>query len=208
MKTNQINLIVAKKGAGKTTIATALAYSQNKKVIWITPIKGGFFKKKVDLESFHDMDLKNNNEFIFLEIEKEDFNKNLRRVINISQNQENGLFLVIDELDYYHNSHIHNSQEIYKAVNYGRHAQLDLTLISRRIQDVPANICTNCDYFFLGKNANVKNDVKYYQNFMRSDIIEFSKHLETGEFLKIEAISQEASIIKISQDALRALEKE
>lgn len=199
-KTNKITLIIAKKGVGKSTIAGALSLAQPKKVFWITPIPKSYPKRKYDIENYHRLNIWDNMQSCFIvETEREKLDSHLTRIMNISRKLDNGACLVIDELDFYVNSHLHNQTKLFEAINYGRHIQLDLIVIARRIQDIPANLASNCDFFILGKNANLDNDTKYYKQFFNQQVIELSKSLDKGQFYSIEQNTQNIQKIEINE---------
>lgn len=205
-KSNSIYIIIAKKGVGKTTIAYAISQTQPKKVFWITPINDSYHMAKIDTRDYRLLSLGNELQTCFIvEKKRENLDKHLERIINISKNSKEGIFLVIDELDFYVNSHLQHKTKLFEVINYGRHAQLDLLVISRRLQDIPANLATNCDYFILGKNANLENDTKYYKQFFTDNAIQYAKFLEVGEFLQIDTISQELKKLKLSKEVAERL---
>lgn len=208
-KTNEITLIIAKKGVGKSTIAAAIATAQNKKVFWITPIPKSYPKRKYDVENYNRLNIWDSVQACFIvEKDRKTLDNHLTRIMNIARKLENGACLVIDELDFFVNSHLHNQTKLFEAINYGRHIQLDIIAVARRIQDIPANLASNCDYFVLGKNANLDNDTKYYKQFFTTEVIELSKSLEIGEFYKIEQQSQEVSKIKVNEKMAKELFRE
>lgn len=208
MKQNKITLIIAKKGTGKTTIANALALCQDKKVFWVTPLETGFFKKKIDCIGFRELDLNNKLQTCYIvENDLDKVQEHFKRISLIAKNSQEGILLVIDELDYYASSRLHHSSELFKIINYGRHNQLDMIFIARRLQDIPTTTATNVDYFILGKNLNIKNDVRYYQNFLTDEAINHTQELAIGEFLKV--CTNNGKILKLilKQDAVNMIER-
>ncbi len=208
MKQNKITLIIAKKGTGKTTIASALALCQDKKVFWVTPLDTGFFKKKIDCVGFSKLDIDNKLQTCYLiENDLDNVQEHLKRISLIAKNSQDGVLLVIDELDYYASSRLHHSSELFKMINYGRHNQLDMIFIARRLQDIPTTTATNVDYFVIGKNLNIKNDVKYYQNFLTDKAILETQKLNIGEFLKVSTNSGKISKLVLNIQAVEKLER-
>lgn len=208
-KSNKIFIVVAKKGVGKTTIASAIAQTQDKKVFWITPIENSYPIRKIDTKNYGLLSIENKLQTCYIvENNRENLDKHLQRIINISKNSKEGVFLVIDELDFYVNSHLQHKTKLFEIINYGRHANLDLLVISRRLQDIPANLATNCDFFVLGKNANLENDTKYYKQFFTDFAIKYAEQLKIGEFLSIETNTQEICKITLSKETANSLFKE
>nr|CRY93774.1 hypothetical protein [uncultured prokaryote] len=208
MKQNKITLIIAKKGTGKTTIASALALCQDKKVFWVTPLDTGFFKKKIDCVGFSELDIDNKLQTCYIvENDLDKVQEHFKRISLIAKNSQEGILLVIDELDYYASSRLHHSSELFKIINYGRHSQLDMIFIARRLQDIPTTTATNVDYFVLGKNLNIKNDVKYYQNFLTDKAITHTQELEIGEFIKVATNSGKISKLILNQDVVNLIER-
>ena len=78
-KENTIRFINAKKGSGKTILATALAYAQNKRVIWITPLKSGYYPHKADLQN---VDIVNHaKQFNFFVVNAEGFAEKISEIL-------------------------------------------------------------------------------------------------------------------------------
>lgn len=208
MKQNKITLIIAKKGTGKTTIANALALCQEKKVFWVTPLDTGFFKKKVDCLGFKELDLDNKLQACYIvENDLDKVQECLKRISLIAKNSQEGVLLVVDELDYYASSRLHHSSELFKMINYGRHNQLDMIFIARRLQDIPTTTATNVDFFIIGKNLNIKNDVKYYQNFLTDEAILETQKLDLGEFIKVSTNDGKISKLVLDIQAVEKIER-
>ena len=205
LKKNTISLIIAKKGSGKSVLATSLALSQNKKTFYITPIKRGFYTLAYDSINWNDFN-RSPLQIAYIECnDRERINYLLDRIKRIANNTLGGVLIVIDEIDYYSGSKLSFKSSIFDIVNYGRHLQLDLIFIARRIQDVPKNVVTNSDYIYLGKNNNIANDVKYYRDFFNENVIEYSKSLPEGKFLRVDSQGEDLSKVYITEQAFQVI---
>lgn len=183
-KTNTISAIIAKKGSGKSLFATALALAQDKQTFFITPLKESYYLLPLDTINYREYQPNQPLQINYIEVtDRKKIDRELQRIINISKNSENGILLIIDELDYYSNSRLNYKSNIFNIINYGRHAQLDLIFIARRLQDIPSNVITNCDKVYLGVNNNIDNDIKYYKQFFNDNVIQYSTALNIGQFI-------------------------
>lgn len=207
-KQNEISAIIAKKGSGKSLFATALALSQDKPTFYITPLEDSYYLLPCDSVNYKNYQPNQPLQINYIEVtDREQINKELQRIKNISKNSENGVLLIIDEADYYSNSRLHYKSEIFNIINYGRHAQLNIIFIARRIQDIPANIVTNCDKIYLGVNNNIENDLKYYKQFFRDEVIKYSAMLKTGKFISYDTRSDKISITYINQKTANLIQR-
>lgn len=206
MKKNTLNIIIAKKGSGKSVFATALMLSQPKKCFFITPLVNAFYLLPYDTLGFANIN-ENPLQTCYICCDRETIQPTLKRIQNISKTYNNGALLVIDELDYYCNSRIHYENELHNLINYGRHLELDLIFIARRFQDIPATILTNADKVYIGRNNNIKNDEKYYKNFFNSELIAKSATLDRGQFIEINSQDNQIIVKSINENTVKLMEK-
>lgn len=205
-KTNKLSAIIAKKGSGKSLFSTALALAQDKQTFYITPLKNSFYLLPTDTINYKGFQPNLNNQINYIEVlERENIDKELNRIIRISENSAEGKLLIIDELDFYASAHLSYKSKIFSIINYGRHAQLDIIFIARRLQDIPSTTLTNCDYVYLGQNNNIENDRKYYKQFFNDRVIEFSKLLNKGEFLEYRTDTATLTLKFISEKVANSL---
>lgn len=205
-KTNKITFINAIKGSGKTMLAHALALAQSKRVIWLTPIKSGYYPHKLDLQ----------NEFSFIIspkqagfycVDLESFDEFIKNVIVFVETQEpQGVFLVIDELDIYSSARISNQSALYELINTGRHYRIDITAMCRRNQDIPKTLITNCDYFIYGKNNLLQNDIKHLKDFLNESDIEAIRDLNNGDFIRLNLNTRKKEFLRLDSTLVRRIE--
>lgn len=210
MKENTISIIIAKKGSGKSVFSQALALAQDKKVFWITPIVGAYYMLPCDCIGYDPKKytLENRLQTNYINADRDNIEQELEKIKRIARNSEKGLFLVIDELDYYASSRLFYKSNIFELINYGRHLQIDLVFIARRLQDIPTNAQTNADFFYLGQNNNIENDLKYYENFLKKGIIYKSKALEKGQFIKYDTKNDKYAILRLKRNLVERIEKQ
>lgn len=196
-KTNKIIFLNAKKGSGKTILATALAYAQNKRVIWITPLKSGYYPHRVDLQGIEE--LKHPKQYNYFIASSDDFEKKINDILDFCKEHKEPIFLVIDELDNYVGSRLTNANPLFELVNQGRHYQIDMLFIARRNQDVPKSILTNVDFFVCGANNLIENDIKYLRDFLSRGEIELLATFGNGDFLEINCNTRQKRKIRLTQ---------
>lgn len=196
-KTNKIIFLNAKKGSGKTILATALAYAQNKRVIWITPLKSGYYPHRVDLQGVEV--LKHPKQYNYFIVSSDDFEKKINDILDFCKEHKEPIFLVVDELDNYVGSRLTNANPLFELVNQGRHYQIDMLFIARRNQDVPKSILTNVDFFICGANNLIENDIKYLRDFLRREEMELLATFGNGDFLEINCNTRHTRKIRLTQ---------
>jgi len=209
-KTNTITFINAIKGSGKTLLAHALALAQNKRVIWLTPIKSGFYPHKLDIQNkFSFIDSPKQGGFYHCDIES--FDSMINDLIIFCETQEKGgIFLVIDELDIFASAKISNQSALYELINTGRHYRIDILAMCRRNQDIPKTLITNCDYFVYGRNNLLKNDIKHLSDFLTNEDIDSIKELNNGDFVRLNVNTREKEFLRLNKplvDRLLSYEK-
>ena len=203
-KKNNLTFLVAKKGSGKSILAEGLLRAQNKPSFWITPIIGAFYPDKIDAINAFAKDSKNTSYFEI--IDREEFSDFMAKLFyHIKENLPKGAFIVIDELDYYHDSRINHKSPLYSFINMGRHLQADLLAISRRPQDLPKTLRDNADSLILGSFNSFENIDKL--GFISHELCERLATLGKHEFLKVDLASGVASVIKITQENAERIAK-
>ena len=202
-KENTIRFINAKKGSGKTILATALAYAQNKRVIWITPLKSGYYPHKVDLQN---VDVVNHaKQYNFFVVNAEGFAEKISEILLFCKMQKEPIFLVIDELDNYAGARLNNTSPLFELVNQGRHYEIDMLFIARRNQDIPKSILTNVDFFICGANNLIENDLKYLRDFLSESEIELLRDFQNGDFLAINCNTRQKQKIHLSKEVVKKI---
>lgn len=202
-KSNTIRFINAKKGSGKTILATALAYAQNKRVIWITPLRSGYYPHKADLQN---VDIVNHaKQFNFFVVNAEQFVEKISEVLLFCKTQKEPIFLVIDELDNYAGARLNNTSPLFELVNQGRHYEIDMLFIARRNQDIPKSILTNVDFFICGANNLIENDIKYLKDFLSNEELEILATFGNGDFLVINCNTRELQKIRLNENIVKKI---
>lgn len=202
-KKNKIIFLNAKKGSGKTILATALAYAQNKRVLWITPIKNGYYPHAVDMQQSEIIN--HPKQFNFFVVDAQGFADKIQDILVFCKIHKESVFLVVDELDNYVSSRLTNANPLFELVNQGRHYEIDMLFIARRNQDVPKSILTNVDFFVCGANNLIENDLKYLRDFLTSEELDLLKEFQNGDFLKINCNTRERKKIKLTQSCVNKI---
>lgn len=209
-RSNTISLLIAKKGTGKTALATALAITQPKKVFWVSPLKTELYFFKNDIWGLNNADFTDTKQTCYI---YSDSYKNLQENLQILQekirennenNGANGALIVIDEIDFYLKRN--TIDEIYKIINYGRHLNIDFLAIARQIQTTPTSLRTNIDNFIIGESWNLANDRKFYADFLSDDEIKNIENLDKFQFFK-KNIHKKCEILTINQKTYDIMEQ-
>lgn len=205
-KTNKITFINAIKGSGKTMLAHALALAQNKRVIWVTPIRSGYYPHKLDLQNEYNF-INSPKQSGFYNVDLDSFDEFIKNIMVFVETQEpQGAFLVIDELDIYSSARISNQSALYELINTGRHYRIDITAMCRRNQDIPKTLITNCDFFIYGKNNLLQNDIKHLRDFLNDKEIEAIKELNNGDFIRMDLNSRKKSFLRLDSALVKRIE--
>lgn len=205
MKTNNLCLILAKKGSGKTTLATALAYANDKPAFIISPNLGSICTFEIDKVNITEIDLPDMQKRKYCHIfyiQKEEFESILNDLIELEN-----ILIVVDELDFYFNKSVGNESAFFKLINYGRHKQNDLIAISRRMQDIPKTLTSQMDSLFVGKCGLDINDRKYLGSYLPESTLEGLIDLEIGEFYKVDLIKNKITYFTLSSEVSKILER-
>lgn len=209
-RTNAISLLIAKKGTGKTALATALAITQPKKVFWITPLKTELYFFKNDTWGLQNADFNDTKQICYIFADSyQNLQTNLQSLQekireNNEQNGAIGALIVIDEIDFYLKRN--TIDEIYKIINYGRHLNIDFLAIARQIQTTPTTLRTNIDNFIIGESWNLTNDRKFYADFLTDDELKIVENLGKFEFFK-KNIHKKCEILTINQKVYDIMEQ-
>lgn len=202
-KKNKIIFLNAKKGSGKTILATALAYAQNKRVIWITPLKSGYYPHSVDMQQ--NEVINHPKQYNFFVVDAQGFAEKIQDILVFCKIYKEPIFLVVDELDNYVSSRLTNANPLFELVNQGRHYEIDMLFIARRNQDIPKSILTNVDFFICGANNLIENDLKYLRDFLTNEELELLKIFENGDFLEINCNTRERRKIHLTQSCVNKI---
>lgn len=205
MKSNNLSLILAKKGSGKTTLATALAFCNDKPLFIISPNYMSIAHWELDKINDIDIDLeamkKKKYSHLFY-IEKDDFNEILGDLIQLES-----VCIFIDELDFYLGNRSDNEDAFFKLINYGRHKQNDLIAVSRRLQDIPKTLTSQMDTLYIGKIGLDLNDKKYLNSYLPSEVCDDLINLEQGDFYRVDLIKNKISYFHLSNEVSKILER-
>jgi DNA helicase HerA-like ATPase len=174
IKFDQIIVITGKRGSGKTTFAKKLIASIPENRIKIIDINGEY-KNSFIPNNYSEIDV---------------FLKNIWEKGNI--------FLVIDEADTVFPEHKKLQDYYYKIIHLGRHRNIGLLAITRRIARLNKDVIANAHHIFVFSLV-IPNDVKYLREFMGGEI-EQAYHLNTGEKIyfdgkKIKKLSSNFKVI-------------
>ncbi len=204
MKQNTITTIFANKGSGKTMLATALGLAQSKPVIFISPIMHSIpthFRDKVNQSELQE-DFYSGVSYIYY---LNDFIA-LEELLGSIATMEN-ICIVIDEIDFYYKNMLDKELELYKLINYGRHREIDLIVMARRLQDTPKAIVSQTDVFYIGRIGKSYTDYEYIRKTLDKDIAEDSQYLPRGDFMRVALGDNKATRIRLSQTLIHQLEK-
>lgn len=203
MKKNNISLILATKGSGKTILANALALSQEKPVFVITPIKSGWDMQKGDFLNIEEIEeLHPNNTYIY-EVKYNEFENLLKEITEIKN-----ICVVIDEIDIFSTRAISHQTSLYEIINLGRHNEIDLIALSRRPCDMPTTLRAQADTLYLGRVGKEVNNKKYIKEWIGDYYAAWSENAAPFTFRKI-ALSSNTNdcFIKLSSELVANIQK-
>lgn len=204
MKQNKITTIFANKGSGKTILATALAAAQDKPTIIISPIKNSIpthFRDKINAKEL-DEDFWGGVAYIYYIYNAKDLEELLSSLMELE-----GICIVIDEIDFYYKNLLDKELELYKLINYGRHKQIDLIVMSRRLQDTPKALVSQTDVFFVGRIGRSFTDFEYVRKTLDKEIAESAQYLEIGSFIRVDIVENNPTLIKLPLKVVEILNK-
>lgn len=203
MKKNNISLILAAKGSGKTILANALALSQEKPVFVITPIKSGWDMQRGDLLNVDDIEELHATTTHIYETKYDDFEPLLREILEIKN-----ICVVIDEVDIFSTRAISHQTSLYEIVNLGRHNEIDLIALSRRPSDMPTTLRAQADTLYLGRVGKEVNNKKYIKEWIGDDYAEWASAADPYTFKKIALSSNTKDcFIKLSLEMVANIQK-
>jgi len=162
MKTNEINVICGQRGKGKTTLAIHICKRIRRKRI--LDILGEYSKHR---------ELKR---FCYIPRSKDDIERFLNRVW-----RDGNVLLIIDEADLIFPNKIKLRDIFYKIIHLGRHRNIGLLAITRRIANLHKDIVSLADTIFIFRLI-VKSDLDYLRYFIGDDIF-LAQDLEDYHFL-------------------------
>ena len=210
-KTNKLTLILAKKGSGKTILATALAFANKKPLFIISPnvhsIATFAHDSVYTSENLSDLEfdfetIKKTKSHTIFYIQKDDF----EGVLSALMGFEN-ICIFIDELDFYLGSATNNESSFFKLINYGRHKEIDLIAVARRAQDIPKTLTSQMDLLFVGKQGLDINDKKYISAFVGEQNAERTESFQVGDFYKIDLIKSKIDFIRVPAPLVDSISK-
>lgn len=205
MKQNKISVIMATKGSGKTLLATALSIAQDKPLFMISPIQNSFythFRDKIN-ETNVDDDILQGITYVYYAHTADELEALLK---DIQESFNNGVCIMIDEIDFYYKNLLNKELELYKIINYGRHKEIDLIVLARRLQDTPKAIVSQADVFYIGNIGQSYNDYEYIKKQVGKSYADIAQTLEKGSFIKLE--NHKANLIKLPSNVVSILTKE
>lgn len=203
MKTNTITTIFANKGSGKTMLATALALAQPKPIVMISPLLNSFphhFRDKINEPELRE-DFKYVSYIYYLETQDD-----IEELIDSLMNLEN-VCIVIDEIDFFYKNIVDKDLALYRLINYGRHRELDLVVMARRLQDTPKSIVSQTDVFYVGRIGRSFTDFEYVRKCIDKETAETAQFLERGSFIRIESQTDAAKLIRLPSDLILKLQR-
>lgn len=204
MKSNTITTIFANKGSGKTMLATALTLAQDKPLIFVSPIKDSIpthFRDRVNQSEIQD-DFYNGITYIYYLESLEDIEELISSVLEMGN-----ICLCIDEIDFFYKNVLDKDLELYKLINYGRHKEIDLVVMSRRLQDTPKVLVSQTDVFYIGRIGRSSTDFEYIRKTTDKETATQAQYLEQGSFIRVEAQKDFTTLIKLPQELIHKLEK-
>lgn len=205
MKQNKISVIMATKGSGKTLLATALSIAQDKPLFMISPIENSIyahFRDKVN-ESNVDDDILQGITYVYYAHTANELEALLQ---DIQESFNQGVCIMIDEIDFYYKNLLNKELELYKIINYGRHKEIDLIVLARRLQDTPKAIVSQADVFYIGNIGQSYNDYEYIKKQVGKSYADMAQTLPKGSFIKLE--NHQANLIKLPSSIVSILTKE
>lgn len=204
MKQNTITTIFANKGSGKTMLATALTLAQDKPLIFVSPIKDSIpahFRDKINQSEIQE-DFYNGISYIYYLESLEDIEELISSVLEMGN-----ICLCIDEIDFFYKNVLDKDLELYKLINYGRHKEIDLVVMSRRLQDTPKVLVSQTDVFYIGRIGRSSTDFEYIRKTTDKETATQAQYLEQGSFIRVEAQKDTTTLIKLPQELIHKLEK-
>lgn len=201
MKTNNLTLILAKKGSGKTILGTALAFANEKPLFIISPNLHSiatfshdsvFCSENLENLEFDFENIKKTKSHTIFYLQRDDFEGVLSALMEF-----NSICIFIDELDFYTGNATQAENAFFKLINYGRHKQIDLIAIARRAQDIPKTLTSQMDSLFVGKQGLDINDKKYISAFVGEENALRTENFKVGDFYKIDLINSKIDFIRV-----------
>lgn len=201
MKTNNLTLILAKKGSGKTILGTALAFANEKPLFIISPNLHSiatfshdsvFRSENLENLEFDFENIKKTKSHTIFYLQREDFEGVLSALMEF-----NNICIFIDELDFYTGNATQAENAFFKLINYGRHKQIDLIAVARRAQDIPKTLTSQMDLLFVGKQGLDINDKKYITAFVGEENALRAENFKVGDFYKIDLINSKIDFIRV-----------
>lgn len=204
MKQNTITTIFANKGSGKTMLATALSLAQDKPIIWVSPIANSIprhFRDRVNEPELRD-DFYNGVSYIYYIDSFNELEELIGSVLDIGS-----VCLCIDEIDFFYKNMLDKELELYKLVNYGRHKQIDLIVMARRLQDTPKVIVSQTDVFYIGRIGRSFTDFEYIRKTLDKEVAESAQYLSIGSFIRVALGKDRATLIKLPYELITKLQR-
>ena len=204
MRQNTITTLFANKGSGKTMLATALSLAQPKPIIFVSPILNSIpkhFRDKINESELKD-DFYNGVSYIYYIDDVNELEELISSVLDLGN-----VCLCIDEIDFFYKNILDKDLELYKLVNYGRHKQIDLIVMARRLQDTPKVIVSQTDVFYIGRIGRSFTDFEYIRKTLDKEVAESAQYLDTGSFIRVELGKDRATLIKLPYELIFKLQR-
>lgn len=189
-KKNNISVILARKGTGKSCLMQFLLLMNSKSSIIIDPTASlPPFKNRLSFENEKEFiqAMKNPETGLFKRFK----NKKIDCVIETPQDLDaflaylvdiklKNFLLVIDEIDLFYGATLPQNTALYRIINLGRHSEIDIIGVARRPANMPRPLTSQSDNIYIGNMNHEPNDEKYLKEFI--NIAEIPK-LENYNFL-------------------------
>lgn len=185
-------------------LATALTLAQDKPLIFVSPIKDSIpahFRDKINKSEIQE-DFYNGISYIYYLESLEDIEELISSVLEMGN-----ICLCIDEIDFFYKNVLDKDLELYKLINYGRHKEIDLVVMSRRLQDTPKVLVSQTDVFYIGRIGRSSTDFEYIRKTTDKETATQAQYLEQGSFIRVEAQKDTTTLIKLPQELIHKLEK-
>jgi hypothetical protein len=193
-KSNNITTIIGHKGDGKTVLSEMLTLLNNKPAIIADP-RGQYpsdvkrrllfpnpsslilwLANKDNFRDFYSYKLE-----LICKVDDENIQALMGAAIKMSK-----ITILIDEVDMFFNASSSSKNNIYKAVHYGRHNEIDIITTSRRPANISRNLTAMTDTFYFSKITEPK-DLQYVKEITTNEaIIKIVQKIEKFYFLKLQ----------------------
>lgn len=206
-KKNNIAVILARKGSGKSVLMQYLLLNNPKSSIIIDPTGSlGAFKNRLffDTEADFINAMKNG---LFEKFKKNkvdciiDSPRDLEAFLGyLNRIKLSNFQLVIDEIDLFYNAQLSQQSNLYYFINLGRHREVDILGVARRPANMPRPLTSQSDDIYIGHMNQEPIDQKYIKEFVSADF----SNIEKYEFLHYNA-EESFDYIRLNERSLKLL---